>query len=278
MKYYVKETNELLPFLLANIELSHKKIKMLLKYQNILVNKKIITQYNYLLKNGDIIEIKEYRTKKHDKQLDIIFEDKNIIVLNKPAGLLTISSPKEKEKTLYHMVLEYVKKSNKANKIFVIHRLDRDTSGIVIFAKNEKVKNSYQNNWNEIVKTRKYVAIVEGILETKEATLKSYLEENNEGYVYTSKTGKLAITHYQVKKEKNNYSLLDIDIKTGRKNQIRVQLKDIGHPIVGDKKYGKKADRMYLAAYELSLINPITNKLDIYKVNIPRKFDRFLSQ
>ncbi len=278
MKYCVKETSELLPFLLANIELSHKKIKMLLKYQNILVNQKVITQYNFPLKKGDIVEIKEYRTKKHDKQLDIIFEDKNIIVLNKPAGLLTISSPKEKEKTLYHMVLEYVKQGNKTNKIFVIHRLDRDTSGIVMFAKNEKVKTSYQTNWNEIVKTRKYAAIVEGIPEKKEATLKSYLEENEEGYVYSSKNGKLAITHYQVKKEKKNYSLLDIDIKTGRKNQIRVQLKEIGHPIVGDKKYGKKADRMYLAAYELSLINPVTHKLDMYKVNIPRKFDKFLSQ
>ncbi len=278
MKYCVKETSELLPFLLANIELSHKKIKMLLKYQNILVNQKVITQYNFPLKKGDIVEIKGYRTKKHDKQLDIIFEDKNIIVLNKPAGLLTISSPKEKEKTLYHMVLEYVKQGNKTNKIFVIHRLDRDTSGIVMFAKNEKVKTSYQTNWNEIVKTRKYAAIVEGILEKKEATLKSYLEENEEGYVYPSKNGKLAITHYQVKKEKKNYSLLDIDIKTGRKNQIRVQLKEIGHPIVGDKKYGKKADRMYLAAYELSLINPVTHKLDMYKVNIPRKFDKFLSQ
>ena len=278
MKYCVKETSELLPFLLANIELSHKKIKMLLKYQNILVNQKVITQYNFPLKKGDIVEIKEYRTKKHDKQLDIVFEDKNIIVLNKPAGLLTISSPKEKEKTLYHMVLEYVKQGNKTNKIFVIHRLDRDTSGIVMFAKNEKVKTSYQTNWNEIVKTRKYAAIVEGILEKKEATLKSYLEENEEGYVYPSKNGKLAITHYQVKKEKKNYSLLDIDIKTGRKNQIRVQWKEIGHPIVGDKKYGKKADRMYLAAYELSLINPVTHKLDMYKVNIPRKFDKFLSQ
>ena len=278
MKYCVKETSELLPFLLANIELSHKKIKMLLKYQNILVNQKVITQYNFLLRKGDIVEIKEYRTKKHDKQLDIVFEDKNIIVLNKPAGLLTISSPKEKEKTLYHMVLEYVKQGNKTNKIFVIHRLDRDTSGIVMFAKNEKVKTSYQTNWNEIVKTRKYAAIVEGILEKKEATLKSYLEENEEGYVYPSKNGKLSITHYQVKKEKKNYSLLDIDIKTGRKNQIRVQLKEIGHPIVGDKKYGKKADRMYLAAYELSLINPVTHKLDMYKVNIPRKFDKFLSQ
>ena len=204
MKYYVKESDELLSFLMGHIALSHKKIKSLLKYQNILVNKRIVTQYNYPLKKDDIVEIKEYRIKKHKKELDIIYEDKNIIVLNKPAGLLTIASSKEKEKTLYHMVLEYVKQSNKTNKIFIIHRLDKDTSGIVMFAKDQKIKESYQNNWNEIVKTRKYAAIVEGILDKKEATLHSYLEENEMGYVYPSNNGKLAITHYKVKKEKKN--------------------------------------------------------------------------
>ena len=278
MKYTVTKEDELLNFLLNNVEMSHKKIKSLLKYQNILVNKKMTTKYNYPLKKNDIVEIKEFQTKKHSKDLDIIYEDKDIIVINKPSGLLTISTSKEKEKTLYHMVREYVKNVNKNNHIFVIHRLDRDTSGIVMFAKNEKVKNLYQNNWNDIVKTRKYQAVVEGVLEHKSGTLKSYLEENEEGYVYSSKTGKLAITNYVVKKENQNYSLLDIDIKTGRKNQIRVQLKEINHPIVGDKKYGKKGDKMYLCAYELSLINPITKKLDIYKINVPRKFNEMLSK
>lgn len=278
MKYIVTKEDELLNFLLNNVELSHKKIKSLLKYQNILVNKKVTTKYNELLKKNDIVEIKEYQTKKHPKELDIIYEDKDIIVVNKPSGLLTISTSKEKEKTLYHMVREYLKNINKKNQIFVIHRLDRDTSGIVMFAKNEKIKNLYQNNWNDIVRTRKYQAIVEGILEHKSGTLKSYLEENEEGYVYHSKNGKLAITNYIVKKESKYYSLLDIDIKTGRKNQIRVQLKEIGHPIVGDKKYGNKKDRMYLCAYELSLQNPVTKKIDTYKVNVPRKFKELLSK
>lgn len=278
MKYIVTKEDELLRFLLDNVELSHKKIKSLLKYQNILLNGKVVTKYNELLKKNDIVEIKEFQTKKHPKELDIIYEDKDIIVVNKPAGLLTISTFKEKEKTLYHLVREYVKKVNKQNQIFVIHRLDRDTSGIVMFAKNEKIKNLYQNHWNDIVRTRKYQAIVEGILENKSGTLKSYLEENEEGYVYPSKNGKIAITNYIVKKESKYYSLLDIDIKTGRKNQIRVQLKEIGHPIVGDKKYGNKKDRMYLCAYELSLENPITKKIDIYKINVPRKFKELLSK
>lgn len=278
MKYIVTKEDELLRFLLDNVELSHKKIKSLLKYQNILLNGKVVTKYNELLKKNDIVEIKEFQTKKHPKELDIIYEDKDIIVVNKPSGLLTISTFKEKEKTLYHLVREYVKKINKQNQIFVIHRLDRDTSGIVMFAKNEKIKNLYQNHWNDIVRTRKYQAIVEGILENKSGTLKSYLEENEEGYVYPSKNGKLAITNYIVKKESKYYSLLDIDIKTGRKNQIRVQLKEIGHPIVGDKKYGNKKDRMYLCAYELSLQNPVTKKIDTYKVNVPRKFKELLSK
>ena len=278
MKYIVTKEDELLRFLLDNVELSHKKIKSLLKYQNILLNGKVVTKYNELLKKNDIVEIKEFQTKKHPKELVIIYEDKDIIVVNKPAGLLTISTFKEKEKTLYHLVREYVKKVNKQNQIFVIHRLDRDTSGIVMFAKNEKIKNLYQNHWNDIVRTRKYQAIVEGILENKSGTLKSYLEENEEGYVYPSKNGKIAITNYIVKKESKYYSLLDIDIKTGRKNQIRVQLKEIGHPIVGDKKYGNKKDRMYLCAYELSLQNPVTKKIDTYKVNVPRKFKELLSK
>lgn len=274
----VLKEQQLLEYLLENLEMSHKKIKSLLKYQNILVNKKIITKYDYLLHPKDIVEIKEFKTKKHPQIMDIIYEDKDIIVLNKPAGLLTISTSKEKEKTLYHITREYVKSTNKNNNLYVIHRLDKDTSGIVMFAKTEKIKNLYQNNWNEIVKTRKYAGVVEGILEKKQGTLKSYLEENKDGYVYVSKKGKLAITNYIVKKENNKYSLLDIDIKTGRKNQIRVQLKEINHPIVGDKKYGNNGKNMYLCAYKLELINPITNKINKYEINIPKSFNKFIEE
>lgn len=273
MKYKVLKEEELLTYLLNNLEYSNKKIKSLLKYENILVNAKVVTKYNYMLKIGDIVSIKEYKNKKHNIALDVIYEDKNIIVINKEAGLLTIGTEQEKEKTLYHLVSKYVKEENKNNNIFVIHRLDKDTSGVVMFAKNEKIKMLYQNNWNDIVVSRNYAALVEGTLDKKENTIKSYLKENKNNIVYSTKdkTGKLAITNYKVIKE-DKKSLLDINIETGRKNQIRVHMKELGHPIIGDKKYGNKSDRLYLHAYKLVIKNPITNKIDIYEVKIPNKF------
>ena len=273
MKYKVLKEEELLTYLLNNLEYSNKKIKALLKYENILVNNKVQTKYNYMLKVGDIVSIKEYKNKKHHINLDVIYEDKNIIVINKEAGLLTIGTEAEKEKTLYHLVSMYVKEENKNNNIFVIHRLDKDTSGIVMFAKNEKIKKLYQDNWNDIIIMRKYVALVEGILEKKEGTIKSYLKENKNNVVYSTKdkNGKLAITNYKVIKEDKN-SLLDINIETGRKNQIRVHMKELGHPIIGDKKYGNKGDRLYLHAYKLVIKNPITKKIDTYEIKIPNNF------
>lgn len=200
------------------------------------------------------------------KKLDIIFEDKSILVVNKPSGILTVSTPKEKEKTLFHEVSDYVKKSNSKAKVFIIHRLDKDTSGIVMFAKNQNIKYMYQNNWDNLVLKRGYIAVVNGILEKKEGCIKSYLKETKTLMVYSSndkKNGKLAITNYKVMKESNKYSMLDIEIKTGRKNQIRVHLNDIGHSILGDKKYGNKksfTNRLMLHANKLIVINPKTNK------------------
>ena len=279
MKYEVKENCQLLQFLIENIkELSNKKIKSLLKYENILVNNKIHTEYNFLLKKGDIVSIKEYKTKKHNSNLKIIYEDKNIIVVEKPAGLLTVSTNKEKEKTLYHLVSEYIKHSNKNNKIFVIHRLDRDTSGIVMFAKSEKIKNNYQNNWKELVKKRNYIAVVEGKLEKKQGTITFPLKEVD-NMVYVDKGGKPAITNYQVIKENANYSMLTIDIKTGRKNQIRVHLKEIGHPIIGDKKYGSNINplkRLGLHANILEIQNFSSKKIQKFESKKPSSFDKLM--
>lgn len=236
------------------------------------------TEYNYLLKKGDIVSIKEYKTKKHNEELKIIYEDKNIIVIDKPAGLLTISTNKEKEKTLYHMVSDYIKYPNKNNKIFVIHRLDRDTSGIVMFAKTEKIKKVYQNNWNEIVKKRNYIAIIEGHLTKKKGVISLLLKEID-NMVYVDKYGKTAITNYQVIKENEKYSMLKIDIKTGRKNQIRVHLKEIGHPIIGDKKYGSNINpikRLALHANILEIQNPLTKKIERYESKEPISFEKMM--
>jgi len=273
MKYIVEEEKELLIYLLENLNISRKTAKAMLTNKSILINNKIISKYNYLLKKKDIILINKNKT---ETDLNIIYEDKDILVLIKPSGLLTIGTDNEKEKTLYYMVSDYIKKSNKNNKIFVIHRLDKDTSGIVMFAKNETIKKLYQDNWDELVKSRKYYAIVEGkILE--DGYIESYLKEGNNFMVYSTKEkdGKLARTEYRVVKNNNDYTLLDINILTGRKNQIRVHMKDFNHPIVGDKKYGSTKNlinRLALHAYKLEIINPINKKLLSFIDKLPRKF------
>ncbi len=216
---------------------------------------------------------------KRKKKLDIIYEDKEILVVNKPSGILTVSTPKEKEKTLFHEVSNYVKKSNPKAKVFIIHRLDKDTSGIVMFAKNQNVKYAYQNAWDNLVIKRGYIAVVDGVLEKKTGAVKSYLKETKTLLVYSSndkKNGKLAITNYNVIKENKKYSMLDINIKTGRKNQIRVHMKDINHSILGDKKYGNKkssVNRLMLHAGELIIINPKTKKKMEFVSKTPKSFD-----
>ena len=205
------------------------------------------------------------------KKLKILYEDKYLIVVNKPSNLLTISTDKEKEKTLYHQVYEYLKQKNKNNKVFVVHRLDKDTSGIVIFAKDIESKHFLQNNWDKF--KRNYVAVVHGHTKDKEV-LKNYLMETKTHmtYIVNDKNGKLAITEYEKVLEKDKYTMLSINIKTGRKNQIRVQLANIGNPIVGDKKYGIKdsSKEMLLVANFIEFIHPKTHKIINIDIDIPK--------
>lgn len=212
-------------------------------------------------------------------KLDIIYEDKNIIVINKKNNLLTVGTTKEKENTLYHKVSEYVKKQHKSNKIFIVHRLDKETSGIILFAKNEKVKKIFQDNWENFCKYRGYVAVVDGNIKKESDKLISYLKENSMFITYVTnennKYAKKAITNYKVIQKNNNYSLLDINIETGRKNQIRVQLNEIGYGIIGDKKYGSKKDpikRLGLHANKLVIYNPIIKKEMVFETEIPSLF------
>jgi len=212
-------------------------------------------------------------------KLDIIYQDKYILVINKPCGLLTVSTEKERENTLFHQVYMYEKQKNKNNKIFIVHRLDKDTSGLVIFAKSEKIKYQLQDNWNELVKKREYIALVCGKVEKDKDTIKSYIRENKNFISYSSNKkndGKLAITHYEKIKSNSKYSLLKINISTGRKNQIRVHMNDIGHPIVGDKKYKAPLNpirRMGLHATQLEMIHPVTKEILVLKSNMPKTFD-----
>lgn len=213
--------------------------------------------------------------KKNDK-LDIVYEDKFLLVVNKPAHMLTVQTEKGVSTTLYNKVYEYLHKKNQ--KVFVVHRLDKDTSGIVVFAKNEDLKNKLQDNWNELVKVREYYAIVEGSVKEDKQTIKQYLKENKQLKTYVAKDGKLAITHLEVLKRSKNYSILKVLIDTGRKNQIRVACESIGHSIIGDSKYGSTKNplrRMCLHATKLVLTNPYTHKDMEFVCNIPKEFDIF---
>ena len=207
------------------------------------------------------------------KKLDIIYEDKELLVVNKPTKLLTIADSKEKFKTLYHEVREYLHKKNQ--KVFIVHRLDKDTSGIVLFAKNDKLKRLLQDNWANYY--REYIAVVEGKLNSDKGVIKCYLNETKTNLVYVSNNskGKLAITEYEVLKSNKNYSLVKIVIKTGRKNQIRASMAYIGNPIVGDKKYNSKLDtfkRLALHHTKLEINHPITKKTLTFVSAVPKEF------
>ena len=208
------------------------------------------------------------------KKMDIIYEDKELLVINKPTKVLTIATDKEKFRTLYHEAREYIKKQNPKNKIFIVHRLDKDTSGLVIFAKNEKLKKYLQDNWNEIAIKREYIAIVNGFVSKDKETIKLSLSEDKTHKVYVNnKNGNLAITHYETIAKTKPYSLLKVTIKTGRKNQIRASLSELNHPIIGDKKYGSLKNpigRLGLHASILKII--IKNKEYTFKAKVPKEF------
>ena len=270
----VDKENNVLDFLLENTDYSRNKIKSLLKYKSIYVNDKNNIKHDTTLKKGQVVTISLEKKETKIGSIDIIYEDESYLVVNKPSGMLTIATEKEKNRTLYHQVREYVKSKNKHNKIFIVHRLDKETCGLVLFCKDETLKLKIQENWENVAIHREYVAVVKGIMEKKKDRLVSYLKENKANMVFSSKdkTGKLAITNYEVKKENQN-SLLKILIETGRKNQIRVQLNDINHPIIGDTKYGDvKGKKLLLCANRLDIKDPKTKKVLSFEINAPREF------
>lgn len=283
LQYTVKEENELLKFLYQNVGKSNS-LKVLLKNKMITVNQEAISQYNHPLKIGDKIEV-NYETKSEEKRfrdISIVYEDKDIIVIDKHAGLLSISTAKENKKTAFRILSDHVKKEDPSNLIFVVHRLDRDTSGLMMFAKNFEVKEMLQKNWTEIVTERTYLALVEGKPEPWSNSITSYLRESKSLIVHSSddpESGQEATTHYKILKSRKQFALLRVWLETGRKNQIRVHLKEIGHPIVGDKKYGSLIDpigRLGLHAWILNFKHPKTGELMEFKTEIPRKFSRIV--
>jgi len=279
-EFPVNKSCELLEFLLLTLQgQSRNSIKSLLTHRCVTVDGAPITQYNFKLFKGDVVIISKTPIRKKTRSnLPIIFENNEMIVINKPSGLLSIASDKEKGSTAYRMLTDYVQQTDKHNRIFIVHRLDEDTSGVLMVSKNAKLQEALQNNWNTLVKKRGYYAIVEGHLKEKEGTIKSYLKKNSQNMMYSSKKpgdGQLAITNYKVIKEIDGYSLVDVHIDSGRKNQIRVHFGDLGHNVVGDDKYGNPSNpikRLGLHAYELELVHPLTGKKMKFTAPVPKEF------
>ena len=279
-EFPVNKNCELLAFLLETLKgQSRNSVKSLLTNHRVSVDGAPISQYNFQLTKGDVVIISKTPIhKKTRSNLPIIFENEEIIVINKPSGLLSIANDKEKGSTAYRMLTDYVQQKDKHNRIYVVHRLDEDTSGVLMVAKNEKLRDALQDKWNELVSKRGYYAIVEGQMKEKSGTIKSYLKKNSQNMMYSSKKvgdGQLAITHYKVITENSDYSLLDVNIDSGRKNQIRVHLGDLGHHVIGDDKYGNPSNpikRLGLHAYELDLEHPFTHKVMKFTAPMPKEF------
>lgn len=276
-EYVVKEECILKDFLDKNMtDISKHKRKGLLTNGVIEVNGIVRTKYNYLLKVGDKITLKE---KEVPTSLNIIYEDDDIIVVDKPSGVLTIGTDKHEENTLYREVSHYVKQKKASNRIFIVHRLDKDTSGVILFCKNQKLKRMFQDHWNEFVLKREYVGVTEGVPKQRKGTVIQYLKENEQYMVYatSAKEGKKAITNYEVIEENGKYAYVRFQLETGRKNQIRVACKSLGCPLVGDKKYGAKTNpmhRLLLHASMFSCMHPVTHKKLQFSSKIPTKFQK----
>ncbi len=274
----------LLEYLMAKLPTcSRNKIKSFLSHNQVLVDGMTVTRFDFQLANEDVVTIIKHGRKIAKQSLsvlDIIYEDDDFIVINKPSGLLSIASDKEREKTAYRLLNDYVRRKDPQKRIYVLHRIDRDTSGVLVVAKNVKVRDTLQKHWNEYVTFRGYYAIVVGKMEKSEGTFHTWLIENSTNLMYSSHRkgeGQEAITHYKVMAFNGEYSLLRVNIDTGRKNQIRVHLRENGHPIVGDEKYGQKESplgRLGLHAFQLSFIHPFDKKERNFVAPMPPEFSK----
>ena len=279
-KFTVQAETSLLPFLRECFPAkSRNHVKGLLTRGQIHIDGKQETHYAKALLPGQVIEVLSAAPEADfETGFPIIFEDDDILVIDKPQGMLSISTDKERERTAYHIITDYVKFKNSSARIFIVHRLDRDTSGIMLFAKNEQMKQQLQENWESLVSYRGYAAVVEGMLEKPEGQIVSWLKQTRTLVVYSSRQsgdGKKAVTNYNTIASGGAYSLLQISLETGRKNQIRVHMKEMGHPVAGDKKYGAAANplnRLALHANCLTLTNPISGEPMRFESDIPSSF------
>lgn len=260
-------------------------VKDYLRHRQVMVDGNVTSQWDTPVGPASLIRVntsREFQTLANPR-LRIVYEDDDIIVVNKGYGLLSVGTDTKREGTAYSILRDYVKRVNPRNKLFIVHRLDQHTSGLMLFAKTEQAKETMQHNWNNMVLERRYVAVVEGgAPEPPEGQVRTLLAENSEHVVYVTDNpaeGREALTEYCTLAARGNYALLELELATGRKNQIRVHMQHIGHPIAGDRKYGAKTSpihRLALHARTLRFVHPVTRRDMNFSTPVPAAFRKML--
>jgi len=286
-EYIVESDHELLKYMLATFKSKKRPVlKSVLSGGQIRVNGELTTQYNHPLKKGDKLSINWAKPAKKLKlkKLNVIYEDDVLIVIEKEAGLLSVASAKEKSKTAIQILKEHIAATNPNEKVFIVHRLEREMSGILVFAKSPEIQSTLQNDWNSFVVDRRYIAVTEGVVKQQSGTLKNYLTANKNNRVFVGKTAEgstLAITNYKVLKQNKAYSMLELNTESGFKNQIRVQLANIGHPVTGDKKYGARKNplaRVAIHAHLLEMLHPVSGEKLKFELVPPSNFRNLVTK
>lgn len=285
LTFKVVENVQLLPFIMERMYgISRNKAKALIVNRVVLVDNTITTFPLTELRPGQVVQIDRSKHKMsfHSNDIDIVYEDPYLLVVDKRAGLLSMSNNTRQE-TVQTVLNRYLEKGGGRNTSHLVHRLDRDTSGLMLYAKDVQTQQSFVQGWQELVTDRRYVALVSGEMENERGTIRSWLTEDKHFVTHSSPVdngGKYAVTHYNVLAKSNGYSLVELELETGRKNQIRVHLAQLGYPIVGDRKYGSEDDsikRLALHAYILCFQHPVTGKFLRFQTPVPLSFEKCLN-
>ena len=285
LTFKVVEPAQLIAFIMEKMHgVSRNRAKALITNRVVIVNNTITTHPLAELKPGDVVQLDRSKHKKtfHCKELDIVFEDPYLFVIDKHPGLLSMSN-NSRQQTVQTVLNRYLEKGGGRNTSHLVHRLDRDTSGLMVYAKDVQTQQSLINGWQQLVSDRRYLALVKGEFEQSRGRIQSWLTEDKKFITHSSPVdngGKYAVTHYDVLTSSNGYSLVECELETGRKNQIRVHMADLGHPVVGDRKYGSDEDpmrRLGLHAYMLCFTHPVTGKHLRFETPVPFCFEKLLN-
>lgn len=278
--FKVREEAELMPFLMKALDgISRNKAKSILTGGGVRVNRRIVKQHDLMLKSGDVVEISKRKPREefNNKFVSLVYEDSQIIVVEKKPGILSMGTS-AKAYSVKTVLDEYFRRSHQKCTAHVVHRLDRETSGLLVYAKTIEAEQILEHHWHNIVTDRRYVALTSGHLQNKQGVVESWLKDNKAYITFSSPVdngGKFARTHYKVLRTTAHHSLVELKLDTGRKNQIRVHLQDLGSPVCGDAKYGNgdnPISRLALHAFRLNFYHPITNELLRFETPVPKDF------